>query len=124
MFGKDKRLEQIAARLDQIERAIDIGPIPKGPPVRGTDMLERIASERNPEFSVHRIDNGYLAVTNNAQAMRVSMTYCADAKALADFIIASSARKKLNVPEQMDLFGTAKADNKITLNKTTTPNPF
>jgi hypothetical protein len=108
MFGKDKRLEQIAARLDQIESAIGTGPIPKSSHVRGTDMLERIAVERNPEFSVHKIENGYLAVTNNAQAMRVSMTYCADAKALADFIIASSARKKLNVPEQMDLFDNAK----------------
>lgn len=109
MFGR-KYWREIDKRLSEIEEVLNPAE------ARTPNMLERIATERSPDFSVQRISNGYLVVVHQPARMHTSITYCKDAKELADHIIAGHARKRLDVPEQeqpeqLDLFGGSTVSN-------------
>lgn len=120
LFGPSKsEMEALQKRLAETEEAI------RGP--RTKPLLERVVFEQSPEFSVHRIENGYLAVAHrHGENVRFSITYCKDAKELAEHIIAASARKKLNVraPEQLDLFHDASLTPQAVSKKPILKTPF
>jgi hypothetical protein len=64
-----------------------------------------------PVLTVYKISNGFLLQTVNDDTALTSVTYCANAIQIAEEIIASAARTKLDVaqqvPEQQEMFTPA-----------------
>jgi len=66
-----------------------------------------------PVAKIFQINNGFLLSFEDADVdgVRNDMTYAADAKGLAEAIIAAAARKKLGIekpaPEQTEMFTSA-----------------
>lgn len=75
--------------------------------VQRTNNLHDMLSHNMAAMVAFRINNGYLVRVHNPDdeikgRAPQGFTYCADHKAIADYLIASSARDKLGV--QQDLF--------------------
>ena len=62
-------------------------------------------SDTAATLAVFRINNGFIVQDFNTSQR--GFTYCANAKEISEHIIASAAKVKLNIPEQLDLFTDA-----------------
>lgn len=87
--------------------------------VKRTDKLHDMLSHNMAALVAFRINNGYLVRVMNPEdelkgRMHAGFTYCADHQAIADHLIASSARDKLGI--QQELFQT-ETSNQVDLGK-------
>ena len=67
---------------------------------RDDEIQQRLDNEA-PMIVAYPIVNGYLIRMRNSNGA-TGFTYCADHKAIADYIISNSARTKMGIPEQLE----------------------
>jgi hypothetical protein len=84
--------------------------------IRKTNDMERMFGSVNPAVVAFRISNGYVVRTMDTHSELVGSRsggfhYCKDHQEIAEHIIASEVKRKLNVGEeyQQDMFAAEKA---------------
>lgn len=97
-----KQAQEMAERMESLQQDIEQRLNKLGDKAMASDLRAYAPIE----FTVYRIDNGYiLRYEGDMQTMsRGRMIYCANEKEMAEHLIASSTKKKLNIPEQLDMF--------------------
>lgn len=97
-----KQAQEMAERMESLQRDIEQRLNKLGDRAIASDLRAYAPIE----FTVYRIDNGYiLRYEGDMQTMsRGRMVYCANEKEMAEHLIASSTKKKLKIPEQLDMF--------------------
>jgi hypothetical protein len=87
-----------------------------GAQVRESNEMERMFGSCTPTIVAFRINNGFVVRTIDTEAAYVGgratgFTYCKDNQEIAEHIIASEVKRKLNVGEeyQQEMFAAEKA---------------
>jgi hypothetical protein len=77
--------------------------------VRANNYLGSTLAETSPTISAYKISNGFIIRTTNKMLINKTMTlpqftYCKDAEAIANHIVADAARDVIGVGSQYELF--------------------
>ena len=80
--------------------------------IRTNNYLGSTLAETAPTISAYKISNGFIIRTTNKMLINQTMTlptytYCKDAEAIANHIVADAAREAIGVGSQYELFNTA-----------------
>jgi hypothetical protein len=80
--------------------------------IRTNNYLGSTLAETAPTISAYKISNGFIIRTTNKMLINQTMTlpqftYCKDAEAIANHIVADTAREAIGVGSQYELFNTA-----------------
>jgi hypothetical protein len=82
--------------------------------IRTNNYLGSTLAETAPTISAYKISNGFIIRTTNKMLINQTMTlpqftYCKDAEAIANHIVADTAREAIGVGSQYELFDKSTA---------------